>query len=138
MLIIQLQERYFESELKLSASRSSGPGGQFVNKVSTRVELRFNIISSEKLSDEEKQLLLNYNSSFLTLSGELLISSQQFRSQARNKDDVIDKFYRYLAKVLTPVKKRKKTKPTKNSIEKRLNSKKRIAEIKKNRGKIHY
>ncbi len=138
MLIIQLQERYFESELKLSASRSSGPGGQFVNKVSTRVELRFNIISSEKLSDEEKQLLLNYNSSFLTLSGELLISSQQYRSQARNKDDVIDKFYRYLAKVLTPVKKRKKTKPTKNSIEKRLNSKKRIAEIKKNRGKIHY
>ncbi len=138
MLKSQLYERRFESELIYSASRSSGPGGQNVNKVSTRIELRFNINSSEKLSDTEKQKLLSHSSSFHTLSGDIVISSQQFRSQKRNKDDVIEKFYNYLAKVLTPVKKRKKTKPTKNSVEKRLAAKKHLAEIKKSRGKIHY
>jgi ribosome-associated protein len=124
------------SELLFRTSRSSGPGGQHVNKVDTRVELRFNISNSQLLRERQKEILLKKLSKKLTNDGDLIIVSQQDRSQLRNKEIATEKFYSTLQKALRPVKKRKATKPTRSSIEKRINKKKQTGEKKKWRGKI--
>ncbi|WP_159522297.1 alternative ribosome rescue aminoacyl-tRNA hydrolase ArfB [Sunxiuqinia indica] len=124
------------SELSFRTSRSSGPGGQHVNKVDTRVELRFNISNSQLLRESQKEILLKKLSKKLTNDGDLIIVSQQDRSQLRNKEIATEKFYSTLQKALRPVKKRKATKPTRSSIEKRINKKKQTGEKKKWRGKI--
>jgi ribosome-associated protein len=113
----------FSSEFEFSASRSSGPGGQNVNKVSTKVELRFNIKNSVLLSDEEKELLMLKLSNKINNNSELIIVSQSERSQLKNKEKVIARFYKIIELALTPPKKRKKSIPTKSSIEKRLKEK---------------
>ncbi len=133
MQVHELKQRDFTSEIQYSASRSGGPGGQNVNKVNSKVELRFHIASSQLLSDREKHLLLNKLSSKLTLQGELILTAQTERSQLKNKLAVNERFYILLASALTPVKKRKPTKRTKASVERRLNSKKKQSEKKSNR-----
>ena len=120
----------FTPELKFSASRSGGPGGQNVNKVSSKIELRFNIISSELLSQEEKDLLLIKLKNKINSEGELVIVSQVERSQLANKEKTIEKFYALFTKALTPQKKRKATKPSRSAKEKRLESKRFTAEKK--------
>ncbi len=124
------------SEFVFQASRSSAPGGQNVNKVNSRVELRFHIADSQLLTDEQKQILLVKLSSRLTNDNILLISSQNERSQFQNKKNCIEKLYALLQKTLTPRKKREATKPSKASIEKRIQEKKRTGEKKNLRGKI--
>ncbi|WP_321288964.1 alternative ribosome rescue aminoacyl-tRNA hydrolase ArfB [uncultured Sunxiuqinia sp.] len=124
------------SELSFRTSRSSGPGGQHVNKVDTRIELRFNISNSQLLRESQKEILLKKLSKKLTNDGDLIIVSQQDRSQLRNKEIATEKFYSTIQKALRPVKKRKATKPTRSSIEKRINKKKQTGEKKKWRGKI--
>ena len=124
------------SEFVFQASRSSGPGGQNVNKVNSRVELRFNIPASQLLSDRQKEILITKLSTKLTTDGFLLIVSQKERSQLLNKEEVIRKFYALLEKTLRPVKKRRATKPTRSSVEKRITNKKQKAEKKTLRGKI--
>ena len=131
-----LQDRDFSPEFSFSASRSSGPGGQHVNKVSTKVELRFHIMNSALLTDEEKNLLLEKLANRITNEGELVIVSQSGRSQLKNKEAVIEKFYRLLKRVLTPRKKRKPTLPSPEAIEKRLEEKRIRAEKKERRKKI--
>ena len=131
-----LQERDFSSELLFSASRSSGPGGQNVNKVSTKVELRFHILNSAILTEEEKKLLMVKLENRITNDGELILVSQSERSQVKNKDAVIEKFYRLLVKALTPRKKRKPSKPSPESVEKRLDEKRIRAEKKQQRKRI--
>ena len=123
----------FSTEYKISATRSSGKGGQHVNKVSTKVELVFNILNSSLLNDEQKALL----SKRLKLSqdGELRVNCQESRSQLHNKETVIRKFDELIAKALTVNKKRFATKPTFASKNKRLDSKKQKALIKKLRSK---
>jgi len=123
-------------ELEFQASRSSGPGGQNVNKVNTRVELRFNISASVLLSDYQKQILLKKLAGKLTVDGVLIIASQEERSQLRNKEIAAAKLYQLLEKALKPVKKRKATRPTRASVEKRIQTKKKLAEKKSRRGKI--
>ena len=122
-----------EKELSFQATRSSGAGGQHVNKVSTRVELRFNIPGSELLSEQQKDILLRKLSGKLTKEGELIISSEETRSQKRNKEDCIRKFYEMLAQALKPKKKRLRTKPTAGSRKRRLQNKQQQAEKKARR-----
>lgn len=124
------------SEFTFKTSRSSGPGGQHVNKTDSRVELRFNPQKSELLSDDQKEILHQKLSSQLTSDGDLIVVCQQERSQYKNKALAIEKLYELLHKALRPVKKRKTTKPTRASIQKRMELKKQTAEKKKRRGKI--
>ncbi len=124
------------SEFTFKTSRSSGPGGQHVNKTDSRVELRFNPQKSELLSDDQKVILHQKLSSQLTSDGDLIVVCQQERSQYKNKALAIEKLYELLHKTLRPVKKRKATKPTRASIQKRMELKKQTAEKKKRRGKI--
>lgn len=132
-----LNERDFSPEFIFSASRSSGPGGQNVNKVSTKVELRFHVMNSTILSLEEKNLLHEKLANRIAREGELVIVSQSERSQLKNKEAVIEKFYHLLKRALTPRKKRKTTHPPLESIEKRLEEKRIRAEKKEHRKKIN-
>lgn len=131
-----LQGRDFSSEFKFSTSRSSGPGGQNVNKVSTKIELRFNVIESVLLWADEKEIILKKLENKINKDGELILVSQSERSQLANKEKVIEKFYSLINKTLTPQKKRKPTKQTKESKEKRLQTKKINSEKKSRRKSI--
>ncbi len=130
-----LTGRDFDAELVFSASRSSGPGGQHVNKVSTRVELRFDVLSSKLLTHEEKNIIMSKLANKITQEGMLVLNSQSERSQYDNKSKVTENFYKLVIKALTPVKKRKPTRPTPISKEKRLETKRMLAN-KKNRRKV--
>lgn len=130
MLYENIINRDFEKEFEFSASRSSGPGGQNVNKVNTKVELRFKIKESSLLSEEEKQKLQNKLINRINSEGELLITSQSERSQLKNKEEAIRRFYELIFNALKPRKKRKATKPTLASIENRLKLKKQLSEKK--------
>jgi len=126
-----LINRNFENEFVFSASRSGGPGGQNVNKVSTKVELRFNLLLSPSFSENEKKILFNKLSNKINKEGELLIVSQSERSQLLNKQVVIEKFYILISKALTMPKYRRATKPTFTSKLKRLEEKKNRGSVKK-------
>ncbi len=123
------------SELKFKAVRSSGAGGQHVNKVSSKVELSFDITTSEGLTNDEKLLLTQKLSSRLTKSGILVIQCGDSRSQHKNKELVIQRLLDILKTNLHIPKKRIATKPSKTSIAKRLESKKKLAQKKSNRKK---
>jgi len=124
------------SEFQFLTSRSSGPGGQNVNKVNSKVELRFDIQNSIFLSDEQKEILKVKLATKISSEGLLSIVSQRDRSQLTNKEDAINKFYILISKALKPVKHRKSTRPTKGSVEKRLTGKRIKSEIKQTRSKI--
>jgi len=130
-----LSGRDFTREFLFSASRSSGPGGQNVNKVSTKVELRFDIPHSDLLTEEEKQKLITILQNKINSQGFLILVSQSERTQLKNKEKVTEKFYALLKKSLTPKKKRRPTRPSAAAKEKRLEDKKLNAE-KKSRRKI--
>ena len=128
-----MEERDFSAELNYSASRSSGPGGQNVNKVSTKVELRFHVASSQLLTDAEKELLAGKLAARINLAGELLLVSQSERSQLKNRERVTEKFYDMIRRALTPRKRRKPTRPSLASKEERLEAKRRQSEKKARR-----
>ncbi len=128
-----LLNRDLSSELIYSTSRSSGPGGQHVNKTDTKVELRFSVVNSKLLSEFQKKKLISKLGNKLTNDGELLLSAQSERSQLRNKDNVTKRFYKLLDTLLKPQKRRIATKPTLSSKIKRLDTKHRISEKKMRR-----
>lgn len=130
MTIEELKIKINRSEFRFSASRSSGPGGQNVNKVNTKVELRFNIAGSGSLTDGEKQLVITSLKNRITSEGDILIFSQSERTQLQNKVHAEEIFYRLVSKALTPKPPRKKTRPTASSRQKRLLSKKKRSLIK--------
>ena len=111
------------AEVHFKASLSSGPGGQHVNKVNTKIELRFYIDDSKLFSEEEKGILKEKLANKINNDGYLVLSSQSERTQLKNKEKAVEKFFLLLEKALKPVKKRKPTKPTKASKEKRLKEK---------------
>ncbi|MDX8552009.1 MULTISPECIES: alternative ribosome rescue aminoacyl-tRNA hydrolase ArfB [Tenacibaculum] len=125
-------------ELNFKAVRSSGAGGQHVNKVSSKVELSFTIEDSLGLSDKEKALLLKNLANRLSKEHTLILSSQESRSQHRNKELVTERFFNLLAQALVVPKVRKATKPKKAAIAKRLDAKKQQAEKKENRKKFRF
>lgn len=114
-------------ELNFKAVRSGGAGGQHVNKVSSKVELIFDIQNSSEFSDDEKNLLLKNLQTKLTKENVLLLSCDESRSQHKNKELVIERFFAIIERGLKVPKKRKATKPTKSSIQKRIDKKKNIA-----------
>lgn len=128
--------QYLPSEFIFQASRSSGPGGQNVNKVNSKIELRFNIQESKLLTEDQKEILIAKLATKINTDGYLVVVSQRDRSQLVNKDDAILKAIHLIEKALKPVKPRKRTKPTKSSVEKRLTAKKINADRKQNRQKI--
>lgn len=133
---MDISERNFEGEFIFTASRSGGPGGQNVNKVSSKIELRFNIMESMVLTPEEKETIISLNRNKISKEGILVIQAQVSRSQLKNKKKSIEKFYCILAKALTPIKKRKRTKPSLSSKKKRLDKKKVVSTKKMSRKKI--
>ena len=128
-------ERDFSKEFIFSSVRSGGPGGQNVNKVSTKVELRVDVFNSALLTDEEKEKLLHRAKQYITKEGELIVTSSETRSQVKNKDICIEKFFFILDDAFKPEKKRKPVKPGKAQKEKRLKEKKIQSEKKKRRSK---
>ncbi len=128
-----IRDRNFADEFIFQATRSSGPGGQNVNKVSSKVELRFNYLNSNMLDDREKEIIAEKLSNRINKQNEIVLTAQSDRSQLKNKEKVIEKFYFLMEKSLTPQKLRFRTKPTKGSIERRLESKRINAAIKANR-----
>jgi ribosome-associated protein len=129
----ELKDRNFEHEFIYSASKSSGPGGQNVNKVNTKVELRFNVIKSSGFSSKEKETIFIKLKNKINKDGELIINSDSERTQLMNKELVIEKFYIMISKALTIPKYRRTTKPTLTSKLKRLEEKKNQGQRKKMR-----
>jgi len=130
MQLSEEKKQQLDKEFKYTASRSSGPGGQNVNKVNTRVELRFSVSQSVVFNKRQQSLLLQKLSNRINANDELIITSESERSQWRNKENVKNLFFRLVEAALTPPKKRIKTKPTASSRLKRLQKKKQLAEKK--------
>lgn len=120
-------------EVSYRTSRSSGPGGQHVNKTESRVELIWRPGDSRCFNSDVKKRLLHYLGNRLTEDGELILASEKYRSQHRNKEDVSDRFLRLVTAGLIPPKKRKPTRPTRASKERRIKQKKIRGEIKRTR-----
>lgn len=130
-----MKEKDFSKEINITNSKSGGPGGQNVNKVNSKVTLRFDVEKSEILSEAEKEIIKQKLVSKLTSEGILIISAQNHRSQLQNKEAVLIKFDRLIEKAFTRKKIRKSSKPTKASVKKRLDEKKKLSEKKKWRKK---
>lgn len=122
-----------DEELAFSFARSSGPGGQNVNKVNSKATLRWNPTASAALPDEVRARFLKLYASRLTNDGEILITSQESRDQPKNIAICLEKLRGMIQQVLTPPKKRRPTKPTKGSKQRRLNDKKQRSEVKAGR-----
>jgi ribosome-associated protein len=130
-----METEKIKSELIYKAVRSSGAGGQNVNKVSSKVVLSFDLLNSQALSEEEKELILVKLSSRLTSEKILILNCDEDRSQLKNKDIVTKRFLDLLKNALIIPKIRKATKIPKSVIRKRIKDKKNISEVKNNRKK---
>ena len=129
----QIRERGLDKESTYTATRSSGPGGQNVNKVATKIELAFHVINSQLLSDEEKATISAKLASKINDEVYLKISSSESRSQAKNKETAIEKLYYAIEKALIKPKKRKPTKVPKAVKEKIKETKKLVSKKKATR-----
>jgi ribosome-associated protein len=126
-----------DSELDWSYARSGGPGGQNVNKVSSAVQLRFDVAHSPSLTDEIRVRLLVLAGRRLTKDGVLVILARSHRTQERNRADARSRLIDLIARAATPPKPRRPTRPTAASRRRRLESKAKRANIKRTRGPIH-
>jgi len=126
------------TELTFKATRSSGPGGQHVNKTSTRVELYWSLEDSQVFSENQKVRLREKLHNRLTKEQILILASGQTRSQLKNKEHVTKRFFELLEEAVTPPKRRKKSRPSYSSKVKRLASKKQHSEKKSNRKKPNF
>ena len=126
------------TEIQYKAVRSSGAGGQNVNKVSSKVILTFDLNASQALSDEQKMLISEKLATKLTSENILILNCDEDRSQLKNKEIATKRFLELLQKALIVPKKRKPTKVPRRVIEKRIKAKRNQSEIKQNRRKLDY
>ena len=124
------------SELSFRFSRSGGPGGQHVQKSSTRVELLFDVANSPSLTEAQRSRVLKRLSGYVDKTGVLHLISQSERSQLRNREDVVSRFQAMMRQALKRRKRRRPTKPSAAAKERRLQRKHRRSQLKKSRGKV--
>lgn len=132
-LTARIRNKDVTNELDFTASKSGGPGGQNVNKVNSKVTLRFDVQKSESLSEAEKEKISEKLANRISTDGVLILTAQSKRTQLQNKEAAIEKFNHLMGKAFARKKVRRATKPTKSSKEKRLKSKKMQSEKKKMR-----
>ncbi len=137
MLKISEQVIIPSSEIDIKAVRSTGAGGQNVNKVATAIHLRFDIRASS-LPARYKDKLLNKSDSRISTGGIITIKAQQFRTQHQNKEDALERLKKLIKSVSIPQKKRLATKPTKGAKRRRLDNKAKRSQLKASRRKVDY
>ena len=139
IIVISDEAAIHPGDLAESFIRSSGPGGQNVNKVATAVQLRFDALNAEGLSERVRSRLIRLAGQRATKDGVIVIEAGRFRTQEQNRDDARARLAELIAKAAEPPPKpRRKTKPTKGSVERRLKAKSGRSTIKKNRGKVGF
>lgn len=126
------------SELSFSATRSGGPGGQHVNKVSTSVTLAFDVAGSPSLSDWQRARVMAELATRISREGVLQVTAQDTRSQSANKELAVARFAELMAAALKPRKPRRKTRPTLASRQRRLDAKRSRSTLKKSRGRVRH
>ena len=124
------------SELRFRFARSSGPGGQHVNRSATRVELFFDVASSPSLTEAQRERALKALAPYIDSDGVLHLVSQTFRSQLRNREEVVERFQTLMREAMRVPKRRRPTRPSRAAQEKRLASKRHRSEIKRQRGPV--
>lgn len=135
MIEINEQIRIPESELEWSFVRSGGPGGQNVNKVASKAVLRWDLAASPSVPDDVKSRLLARERKRINANGVLIVSSQRFRDQERNRGDCLDKLRQLLLQAATVPRPRRPTRPTRSSQQARLTAKRRRSAVKVGRRK---
>lgn len=135
MIFINDHLSFSDKEIEFKSLRSSGPGGQHANKVETAIQLKFDVIQSS-LPQEVKEKIIQICSTKITTNGTIIIKSERWRSQHRNKEEALIRLKQLLTKAIQPVKNRKATKPSKSAKEKRLKLKKKRSEVKMGRKKV--
>jgi ribosome-associated protein len=125
-----------DSELEERFVRASGPGGQNVNKVASAVELRFDASRSAALDDEVRERLKRIAGSRMTAEGVILIDARRFRTQAKNREDARERLAELIRSAVVRPKRRRKTRPTTASRERRIETKRRRSDTKRGRGRL--
>jgi ribosome-associated protein len=133
MLIVNSQVQIPLAEFEFTFVRSGGPGGQNVNKVNSKALLRWGVRGTTSLPDAVRQRFLHKYASRLTNEGDLLLTSQRYRDAPRNSQDCLEKLRTMLLSVVDPPKRRRVTRPTRGSVERRLQAKRRQSSVKQRR-----